>query len=69
MAMGKERKRVVPGKEGEPEIRKILTLGLVMDERFCDGLYYARSMRYFRKYMKDPSLLETPLEKIVEDVR
>ena len=68
LAMGKERRRVVPihGKE-ETEIRKILTLGIVTDERFCDGLYFARAMRYFRKYLRDPSLLEEPLEKKIED--
>ena len=70
MAMGKERRRVMPGPgDSDPEVRKVLTLGLVMDERFCDGLYYARSMRYFRKFMKNPYLLDEPLEKKVEDVR
>ena len=43
--------------------------GLVSDERFCDGLYFARSLKMLKKYFNDPSLLEVPLEKKTEDVR
>ena len=42
--------------------------GLVTDERFCDGLYFALSLRQLRKFMKNPKILETPLEAKVEDV-
>ena len=41
---------------------------LVSDERFCDGLYFAMSLRQFRKIMRNPKSLETPLEKKIEDV-
>ena len=41
--------------------------GLVSDERFCDGLYFALSLRQLRKFMNNPAALETPLEKKVED--
>ena len=67
MGMGKE--RVVPvwkDKEVVPEKR--MTFGLVSDERFCDGLYFSQAMRHLRKLMKNPALLEEPLEKKVEDV-
>ena len=70
IGLGKE--KVIPAidkRTGEVVPRKMLTLGLVSDERFCDGLYYAKSMRYFRKYMNHPELLETPLEAKVEDVK
>lgn len=67
IGLGKERHRVVPDKDGTPVSKKILTLGCVTDERFCDGLYYARSMRFFRRFMRDPSQLEIPLEKKKED--
>ena len=42
-------------------------VGLVSDERFCDGLYFAMSLREMRKIMRNPACLETPLEKKVED--
>ena len=41
---------------------------ITLDERFCDGLYFAKSIKILRKYLRDPALLETPLEKKEEDV-
>ena len=52
-------------KEMVPE--KQLTFGLVSDERFCDGLYYAQSLRLLRKLMKNPAVMDTPREEKVED--
>jgi len=48
--------------------QKEMGFGLVSDERFCDGLYFANSLRRMRRYMRDPSLLEKPLDKKIEDV-
>ncbi len=66
-AMGKEktfpsvvRNEIVPEKH--------MGFGLVSDERFCDGLYLALSLRMLRKFMKNPSSLEAPLEKKTEDI-
>lgn len=66
-AMGKE-KQVPVVERGEVVIQKHMGFSLVSDERFCDGLYYAMALREFRKIMKNPGVLETPLEKRVEDV-
>ena len=45
-----------------------MNLNFSLDERFCDGLYFARSMKLLKKYLKDPSLLESTLEHKEEDV-
>lgn len=67
LAMGKE--KVVPVFEGDEVVKqKQLGFGMVSDERFCDGLYLSRSLRQMRKLMKDPTLMEVPLEKKVEDI-
>lgn len=65
-AMGKE-KNIPVAEKGEVVIQKHMGFSLVSDERFCDGLYYALALREFRKIMKNPKVLETPLEKRVED--
>ena len=66
LAMGKERR--VPEVQGSSVgIGKQMGFGLVSDERFCDGLYFARSLKVFKKFMTDPHLLEEPLDKKVED--
>ena len=65
-AMGKEQTvPVVNGSEISSEKR--MGFGLVSDERFCDGLYFALSLRQLRKIMKNPAVLEIPLDKKIED--
>lgn len=67
LAIGKEKKQ--PASERNEIVhKKMMGIGLVTDERFCDGLYFARSLRMLKRYLKNPSLLEEPLDKKVEDV-
>ena len=66
-AMGKEKTVPVIEKK-EIVAQKQMGFGFVSDERFCDGLYFAMSLRVLRKIMKNPATLETPLEKKEEDV-
>ena len=54
-------------KRGEVEFVRCMPLGLVMDERIASGAYFALAFRRFQRYLKDPSLLELPPEKIVKD--
>ena len=67
-AIGKEQNHVDLDKEGNIISEKRMGWGLVTDERFCDGLYFALSLRQLRKFMKNPKLLEEPLPAKVEDV-
>ncbi|HOW23538.1 MAG TPA: 2-oxo acid dehydrogenase subunit E2 [Sedimentibacter sp.] len=53
-------------------IKKCCEIGYTMDERICDGVYYARSFKLFEKYISSPKLLETgliqkiPKEKVIK---
>ncbi|HEY8364655.1 MAG TPA: 2-oxo acid dehydrogenase subunit E2 [Haloplasmataceae bacterium] len=47
--------------------RKYVDMKVVVDERICDGYYYAKSLRLFKYYMENPHLLEVAPEKVVED--
>ena len=67
-AIGKEQNHVELDKDGNIVNEKSMGWGLVTDERFCDGLYFALSLRQLRKFMRNPKLLEEPLEEKVEDV-
>ena len=69
IAVGKERLApVVDQKTGEIMVRKIMTMMVVADERICDGLYYARSMRLFRRILENPAVLEERLEVVEKDI-
>lgn len=66
-AMGKE-KQIPVIERKDVAAQKHLGFGLVSDERFCDGLYFAVSLRKLRKIMQNPAVLEAPLDAKVEDV-
>lgn len=52
---------------GEIMLEKCLPLGIVMDERICSGSYFAAVFKKLSSYLKDPTLLEVPPEKILHD--
>lgn len=57
--------REVPRRKGdEIEFERCIPLGIVMDERICSGSYFALALQRMKQYLKDPSLLEVPPEKV-----
>lgn len=67
VAMGKEKMEAVVNENNEIVAEKIMKLGIVIDERICDGFYYAKSLKLGVKFMQDPSLLENRLETVMLD--
>jgi hypothetical protein len=67
VAMGKKSRSHTFEKDGTLVAHKSIQLKFVLDERICDGFYYASSMRQMSKYLDDPSLLLTPPENVVID--
>ncbi len=60
IGMGRE-KQVPVVEDGEIKVGKVITLGVVCDERFCDGLYYVNSMRLLKDLIMHP-------EKLLESI-
>lgn len=46
---------------------KIIGLKFTLDERVCDGYYYAKSMREFARLLHNPELLLTPPDEVILD--
>lgn len=67
LAMGKKKKSLINVDEALEE-EKTLSLRWVLDERICDGYYYANAVKLFNKYMKKPELLEEHIQP-VQDVK
>lgn len=67
LAMGKKKKSLINVDEALAE-EKTLSLRWVLDERICDGYYYANAVKLFNKYMKRPELLEANIEP-VKDIK
>lgn len=60
-ALGKVLYVPVGDRSGEVKVEKIMRLGLTLDERICDGLYYGTSVRQLLKDIEDPDRLMTAL--------
>lgn len=67
LAMGNTRE-VPSRKGGEISFEKCIPFGVVMDERICSGIYFAKAFRQFRKYLENPELMEIPSEKFIKEV-
>lgn len=63
-AMGKKSRRHTIDKNGDMKSHKSIQLKFVLDERICDGFYYASSMRLLNKILTDPSGLLLPPEQV-----
>ncbi len=57
ISMGKEKDEAV-AENGEIKVGKVMRLGVTMDERYCDGFYFIKSLKMWREYMGDPRKLE-----------
>lgn len=66
ISMGKE--HIEPYVENdELTQKKIMKLGFNIDERICDGFYYAKGIKIGTRFIENPALMREPLENIVED--
>lgn len=68
ISYGAKRSLVSLDKEGNVKKRKYIDVKVVMDERICDGYYYASILKCVKRFVENPSLLELPPNEVVEDV-
>ena len=67
MALGNMREVPRRTLDGEIVHERCIPVGVVMDERIASGSYFSHAFRAFKRYIKNPELLEQPPEKVVED--
>ncbi len=68
LSYGKRRKENHVNDDGTVEIRPVMDITVVTDERICDGFYYAGAFKMMRRLIKNPYVLLDPPEKVVEDI-
>jgi hypothetical protein len=64
MALGNMREVPRRTLDGEIVFDRCIPAGMVMDERIASGSYFALAFRKFKKYIKNPALLEQPPEAV-----
>ena len=68
IAFGVPEWRPIARADGSTEVKKMLNYTLVMDERICDGYYYASAFRLFSSLLRNPWQLDNPPAEVIEDV-
>ncbi len=68
LSYGKKYSKVVMNENGQPEKRHFIGFRAVTDERICDGYYYASAFKMIHHGILHPWELETPPDKVVEDI-
>jgi len=66
-AMGKKTRKYELEKDGTTKSVKTIQLKFVLDERICDGFYYASTIRMLDKIICNPSVLLLPPENVIVD--
>lgn len=61
-----KRTEYIINKNGEPELRKFVDFKFVLDERTCDGHYYASALKLVNTYLKHPEKLDIPNETVAD---
>ena len=66
-AFGKKRRAEEPV-NGELVKRKYMDVTFNLDDRTCDGFYYAAALKYLMRLIRHPELLELPPEQVEQDI-
>ena len=64
--VGEMKLKQVTDKEGNVSVKKIIPLGITIDERIADGFYFAKSFKIFRHLIENPELLDRPLQEEID---
>ncbi len=68
IAFGAKRPELVLNEDGSVSRRRVVDFVANLDERICDGYYYASALKMFKKYLTSPEGLLDPPEQVVEDI-
>ncbi len=66
-SMGTTHVQPVVNENNEIVVGKVMPIGFVTDERFCDGFYFVNALKQIKRFWKNPNLLTTPLENLPSD--
>ena len=68
MAFGGKRREFQIQEDGSVEMHKVIDMIFNMDERICDGYYWASAFKILQKILADPEVLKEPPKEVIEDL-
>ncbi|MBE6942190.1 MAG: hypothetical protein E7455_07915 [Ruminococcaceae bacterium] len=67
-AFGCKRRALEVKEDGSVVQRKYIDVKFVLDERICDGYYYATFFKHYRRLLAHPEVLDNPPEEVIKDI-
>ena len=67
-SFGAKRRAYELDSQGIVKKKSYMDFTFVLDERICDGYYYASALRMLKNIIKNPWQLDNPPETVVEDI-
>ncbi|MBE6959540.1 MAG: hypothetical protein E7448_02310 [Ruminococcaceae bacterium] len=67
-AFGCKRRALEVLEDGSVVQKKYIDVKFVLDERICDGYYYATFFKHYRRLLAHPEVLDNPPEEVVRDM-
>lgn len=67
-SFGAKRRAYELDAQGIVKKKSYMDFTFVLDERICDGYYYASALRMLKNIIKNPQQLDNPPETVVEDI-
>ena len=67
-AFGCKRRALEVQEDGTVVQKKYIDVRFVLDERICDGYYYATFFKHYRRLLAHPEVLDNPPEEVVRDI-
>ena len=64
--IGTVRPKEVLDDAGVKTVRRVVDVGITMDERIADGLYFAKSLKVLQDILSKPELLDIPMREKIE---
>lgn len=68
LAFGRKYRKTEVEADGSVVTRRYVDYSLNCDERTVDGFYYAAVLKYFRKILRNPEVLDQPPEELIYDI-
>ena len=67
-AFGCKRRAIEVKEDGTVVQKKYIDVKFVLDERICDGYYYATFFKHYRRILAHPEILDNPPEEVIKDI-
>ena len=68
ISFGIRRRERVPERDGSVSEHSAIDIKIVTDERICDGYYFASALKYMKRFVRHPELLDEPPAEVKRDV-